>query len=100
MNDQKTDLAALRAKVEAAEAAAFEADMVPAKGAELTGWLPLAGLVAAFDPEVVVVGGGVSAAGDRLLDPARAALRRSLVGGYFISANIMWLVWMSELSRW
>ncbi|MBS43200.1 MAG: glucokinase [Nocardioides sp.] len=40
----------------------------------------LAALVAAFDPEVVVVGGGVSAAGDRLLDPARAALARHLVG--------------------
>ncbi|GAA2001316.1 ROK family protein [Nocardioides kribbensis] len=40
----------------------------------------LANLVAAFDPEVVVVGGGVSAAGDRLLEPARSALARSLVG--------------------
>jgi glucokinase len=40
----------------------------------------LANLVAAFDPEVVVVGGGVSAAGDRLLEPARSALVRSLVG--------------------
>ncbi|BBH18300.1 glucokinase [Nocardioides baekrokdamisoli] len=39
----------------------------------------IANLVAAFDPEVVVVGGGVSAAGDLLLDPARAALRDSLV---------------------
>jgi glucokinase len=44
-------------------------------------WLGLgaANLVAAFDAEVVVVGGGVSAAGERLLEPARAALRRSLV---------------------
>ncbi|MFW6775678.1 ROK family protein [Nocardioides sp. CPCC 205120] len=40
----------------------------------------LANLVAALDPDVVVVGGGVSAAGDRLLEPARAALSRSLVG--------------------
>ena len=40
----------------------------------------LANLVAAFDPEVVVVGGGVSAAGDLLLDPARTALGGSLVG--------------------
>ena len=40
----------------------------------------LANLVAAFDPDVVVVGGGVSAAGDLLLEPAREALARSLVG--------------------
>ena len=40
----------------------------------------VANLVAALDPEVVVIGGGVSAAGDRLLDPARDALRRTLVG--------------------
>lgn len=45
-------------------------------------WLGVgvANLVAAFDPECVVVGGGVSAAGDRLLGPARVALERSLVG--------------------
>lgn len=40
----------------------------------------LANLVASFDPQVIVIGGGVSAAGDLLLDPARAALARSLVG--------------------
>ena len=40
----------------------------------------VANLVAALDPEVVVIGGGVSAAGDRLLEPARDALRRTLVG--------------------
>ncbi len=45
-------------------------------------WLGIgaANLVAGLDPEVVVVGGGVSAAGDLLLEPARAALGRSLVG--------------------
>jgi glucokinase len=45
-------------------------------------WLGVgtANLVAALDPQVVVIGGGVSAAGDRLLDPARAALQRTLVG--------------------
>jgi glucokinase len=45
-------------------------------------WLGVgvANLVAAFDPEVVVVGGGVSAAGELLLAPARVALARSLVG--------------------
>ncbi|MBZ5734299.1 ROK family protein [Nocardioides sp. TRM66260-LWL] len=40
----------------------------------------IANLVAALDPDVVVVGGGVSSAGDLLLEPARAALTRSLVG--------------------
>ena len=40
----------------------------------------LANLVAAFDPDCLVVGGGVSAAGDRLLEPARTALQRTLVG--------------------
>ena len=40
-------------------------------------------LIAAFDPGLVVVGGGVSAAGDRLLEPARTALSRSLVGAAY-----------------
>ncbi|WP_081790239.1 ROK family protein [Nocardioides sp. URHA0032] len=45
-------------------------------------WLGVgtANLVAAFDPQIVVVGGGPSIAGDLLLEPARAALRESLVG--------------------
>jgi len=34
----------------------------------------IAGLVSAFDPEAVVVGGGVSAVGDLLLEPARRGL--------------------------
>lgn len=64
-------------------AAAEDGDLVARQAfASVGDWLGvgLAGLVAAFDPEVVVVGGGVSAAGDRLLDPARIALRRALVG--------------------
>lgn len=45
-------------------------------------WLGVgvAGLVSAFDPELVVVGGGVSSVGDLLLAPARAALAASLQG--------------------
>lgn len=39
----------------------------------------LANVVAALDPEVVVIGGGVSAAGELLLAPARSALRERLV---------------------
>ena len=40
----------------------------------------LANLVAAFDPALLVVGGGVAVAGERLLGPAREALGISLVG--------------------
>jgi glucokinase len=49
---------------------------------EIGEWLGvgLANLVAAFDPELLVIGGGVSAAGDLLLGPARTALEQSLVG--------------------
>jgi glucokinase len=63
--------------------AAAQGDPVACAAFDSVGdWLGvgLANLVAAFDPEVVVVAGGVSAAGDRLLDPARIALTRSLVG--------------------
>ena len=38
----------------------------------------LAGGVATIDPEIVVVGGGVSRAGDRLLGPLHAAIERRL----------------------
>ena len=50
--------------------------------AEVGRWLGvgLAGLVGALDPGRVVVGGGVSEAGDLLLDPAREALAARLPG--------------------
>ena len=38
----------------------------------------IAGLVAVLDPQVVVVGGGVSAAGPLLLEPARDSFRTYL----------------------
>lgn len=63
--------------------AAAAGDLVAQQAFEAVGdWLGVgvADLVAAFDPDVVVVGGGLSAAGDRLLEPARVALDRSLVG--------------------
>ncbi|HZJ06960.1 MAG TPA: ROK family glucokinase [Nocardioidaceae bacterium] len=52
---------------------------------EIGAWLGtgLANLCAAFDPDRIIVGGGVSEAGDLLLDPAREALRRSLTGRGF-----------------
>ena len=48
--------------------------------AEIGGWLGvgIAGLVAVLDPQVVVVGGGVSAAGPLLLEPARDSFRTYL----------------------
>ncbi|PKH44432.1 glucokinase [Nocardioides alpinus] len=64
-------------------AAAEQGDLVARRAfASVGDWLGVgtANLVAALDPEVVVIGGGVSAAGDRLLEPARAALQRTLVG--------------------
>ncbi len=53
--------------------------------AEVGRWLGvgLADLVAGYDPDLVLVGGGVSAAGDLLLRPARRTLQETLVGtGY------------------
>ncbi len=49
---------------------------------EMASWMGLgiANLVAAFDPEIVVVGGGVSRAGDLLLVPARHAMVSVLEG--------------------
>jgi glucokinase len=63
--------------------AAASGDLVArAAFASVGRWLGvgLANLVAAFDPALLVVGGGVAVAGDRLLGPAREALASSLVG--------------------
>ncbi|GAB3438833.1 ROK family glucokinase [Streptomonospora sediminis] len=52
---------------------------------EAGGWLGLglANLAAAFDPELFIIGGGVSECGELLLGPARRAFRRTLTGrGY------------------
>ncbi|GAA1251542.1 ROK family glucokinase [Janibacter melonis] len=59
--------------------------------AEIGTWLGIgmANLAAAIDPEVFVVGGGVSAAQDLLLGPAREAFGRQLTGrGYRPQARI------------
>jgi len=50
--------------------------------ADVGRWLGvgLAGMTAAFDPGCIVVGGGVSAAGDLLLGPTRQAFSRTLTG--------------------
>ncbi|HET8600307.1 MAG TPA: ROK family glucokinase [Segeticoccus sp.] len=60
--------------------------------AEIGDWLGvgLANLAAAFDPGTFVIGGGVSAAGDLLLGPARAGFERQLTGrGYRPAAQIV-----------
>ena len=53
--------------------------------ADVGTWLGvgLAGMAAAFDPSCIIVGGGVSEAGDLLLQPTRAAFARSLAGRGF-----------------
>jgi glucokinase len=59
---------------------------------EIGRWLGIgmADLAAALDPGTFVVGGGVSAAGDLLLGPAREAFRRQLTGrGYRPEADIV-----------
>jgi glucokinase len=50
--------------------------------AELGGWLGLgiASLVAVLDPALVILGGGVSEAGDVLLDPTYQSMQRELTG--------------------
>ena len=52
---------------------------------EIGGWLGvgLAGLAAAFDPSCIIIGGGVSEAGDLLMDPTRTAFSRALAGHGF-----------------
>jgi glucokinase len=49
---------------------------------EVGTWLGvgLAGLTAAFDPHCIIIGGGLSAAGDLLVVPTRQAFARSLTG--------------------
>ncbi len=64
-------------------AAAAEGDpFAVAQVAELGRWLgeALASLTAVLDPGVIVIGGGVSEAGDLLLDPAREAFLEQLTG--------------------
>jgi glucokinase len=53
--------------------------------ADVGTWLGrgIANIAAAVDPEVVVIGGGVSAASDLLLQPAQRAFSRTLTGRGF-----------------
>ena len=53
--------------------------------ASLGKWLGegIASLTAVLDPAVVVIGGGVSEAGDLLLDPVRAHFKANLTGRHY-----------------
>jgi len=44
-----------------------------------------ASLVAIFDPDVIVVGGGVGAIGEPILEPARRAMMEATPGGAYRS---------------
>ena len=47
-------------------------------------------MTAAFDPGAIIVGGGVSAAGELLLGPTRQAFSRTLVGrGHRVEPSIV-----------
>jgi len=69
-----------------------EGDPVAREVLQRTGvWLGL-GLsyaVTLFDPDVLVIGGGVSAAGERLLGPMREKLKSSLYPGYIKKLAIL-----------
>jgi glucokinase len=78
--------------------------------AEVGQWLGvgIANLAAAFDPGTVVIGGGVSDAGELLLGPAREAFRRCLTGRGFRPeaqivraelGNVAGLVGAADLAR-
>jgi glucokinase len=66
--------------------AALEGDPAALRCFSIVGsWLGqgLADLAAILDPGCIVIGGGVSEAGELLLGPARAAFERGLTGGHY-----------------
>jgi glucokinase len=67
-------------------AAAKDGDSFAIQRLEALGrWLGegVAALAAVLDPQVVVIGGGVSEAGDLLLDPVRAHFKANLTGRHY-----------------
>lgn len=80
-----------RATARDAVAAAQEGDAEAQRLLRLIGQrlgVGIANAINAFDPEVVAVGGGVSAAGELLLEPAREAARRFVLPGVGESTEI------------
>ena len=84
---------------EAAVVAAQAGDPLALAGmAEIGAWLGIgiANLVVAITPERVVLGGGVAGAGDLLLEPIRAELRRRV----FVTSLDGVEVRLAELGTW
>lgn len=69
-----------RAVLAAAQKGDPTAAAIVREAAGRLGWT-LAGVVNALNPEVIVVGGGISRAGNLLLDPVRAEVARRALGG-------------------
>jgi glucokinase len=56
----------------------------------------LASLVAAIDPEIVVVGGGGAQAGETLLEPARRSMTEATEGSAFRSPTPLFAAQLGE----
>ena len=76
------DAAAITGPLVTAAAQAGDAVRASRDCAELGDWIGqgVATLAAVLDPNVVVIGGGVSEAGDLLLDPIRASFASHVTG--------------------
>lgn len=78
--------------VEAISRAAASGDAVAAAALEETGrWLgiALANVIHILAPEAIAIGGGVAGAGDFILEPARATVRRCVMNEAMASARIV-----------
>lgn len=52
--------------------------------------------VSLFSPDVIVIGGGVAHAGERLLQPMREELKRSIYQGYWARLSICTAQWLDD----
>lgn len=80
-------------------AAAAAGDVEALHVVDELGWwvgLGLANLVAAYDPERIVLGGGLGRAGEMLLDPARRALGALVEGGSARDPVPVVAAWLGE----
>jgi len=87
---RQTSFAALTA--DRVSALARTGDVIALSALEVTGrYLGrlMANLAAAFDPEAIILGGGLVGAGDLLLEPARSAFRESALKRYTATVRIL-----------